>query len=397
MNLVEFPSAHSRIEHLDSAGFPVVTIILPGGELWQTWADYRQRFKIGAQRTHARHVGSLIEFLAAKAHEFHHLEARGRLIQAWADALVMGTVGEDGNDPSGLFWLPMSYSEARKTVQSVTAFGDFLAERGIAPPLNPERVATVAEQIVFWRAWSFKKGASLLGHLRSAVDSRGRSYVAREVSIRKTAHHGGADDLKRFPNDLIVSLLKDGFSARPPHLRWTVWRDQMITLLMHYGGRRVSEPLHMWVGDVEPNSTDPTRCIPWIHHPSEGYIEHVDPRTGTAKRLRRDVYLRLVHGIRPLNLRTAPETGWIQTTDADHRYEAARILVRCRSGSAFLATLQLLPRGASAGIETSVPLHHPRRRSNDPRGLYEGPRSGSSADRLGTCKASRHDPAWTPP
>jgi len=305
MRLVEFPVAHSRVEHLDASGFPAVSIILSDGSIWPAWSEYRVRLGIGTQRSQARHIGYLIDFLAARSREFQPLASRGLLLQAWADALVMGTLGADGNDEAGLFWLPLSYSEAKKAVNTVTQFGDFLAAKGISLPLNAERPATVSEQIMFWRAWSYKKGAALLGHLHTAVNMHRASLVGREVDVRKLVDHSSPlDEVKRFPNHAIVPLLRDGFSARPPHLRWTSVRDQLITLLLHYGGRRMSEPLHMWVGDVEPNPNDPTRCVPWIHHPTDGLIQHQDSRTSAVKNIRRDQFLMLVYGLRPLTVQT---------------------------------------------------------------------------------------------
>ncbi|MBR9971815.1 gamma-mobile-trio recombinase GmtY [Magnetospirillum sulfuroxidans] len=306
MNLIESSRAHWRVEHLDAVGLPVVSILLPGGIPWTTWSDYRHRLGIGAQRSQARHIGSLIEFMDARWRDYLPLERRTLFMQHWVDALVMGTVGPDGDDPSDLFWLPKSAAEVRRSLQTVTAFGDWLAEsRGIRP-LNPERQASLSEQIVFWRGWAKRKDSSLFAHLRSAGRAYEQSRVAREITVRKQSayHENPANETKRFPEESILPLLRDGFSSRPPHLRWTILRDQLITILLHFGGRRISEVLQMWIGDVQPHPSDPTRCVPWVHHPSDGYAEYRDPKTGATGQIRRDEYLRLVYGRAPLTAAT---------------------------------------------------------------------------------------------
>lgn len=304
------PRHHARVEHRDPAGIPVVTILINDGDPWDRWSEYRTRFQIGRQKSVARHVGMFIDFLGARSRDFIPLESRGKLLQAFADALAMGTIALDGTDSTGLRWLPLSSREARLTLADVTAFGDWLEEKGYAPAINPVRKATLAEQIVFWKRWSHRKGVSLLDHLKTRARDVERSMIAREAILRKQKVHQETE-AKAFPENAIVPLLRDGFSARPPHLRWTMLRDQLIVLLLHFGGKRVSETLHMWVGDVERHPQDPTRCIPWIAHPSEGPADWVDPLTNVSRRVKREEYLKLKYGIRPLTLETGRDhVGW---------------------------------------------------------------------------------------
>lgn len=108
-----------------------------------------------------------------------------------------------------------------------------------------------------------------------------------------------------------MPLLRDGFSARPRQSHWTTIRDQMIILLLHFGGKRLSEVLHLWIGDVERHPIDPTRCIPWIAHPTEAVVDWRDPKTNVEKRVTRQECLLLRYGIKPLTLRTgARRVGW---------------------------------------------------------------------------------------
>ena len=302
------PRHHARVEHHDSSNFPVVTILIGNGQPWSRWLEYRVRFQIARQRSVARHIGLFIDFIAARGDEFLPLESRGRLMQAFADALAMGTI--NGRDPHGLWWLPLSIREARLALNDVTAFGDWLEEKGYAPTLNPTRAATLEEQVIFWRRWSHVKEKSLLGHLKSRAGSSQQALVARDAVVRKRAI-SSRQVAKAFPEEAIVPLLQDGFTARSKDLHWTTLRDMLILMLMHFGGKRISEVLHMWVGDVEANPKDRTRCIPWISHPTDGLADWTDPMTGNHTRISRQAYLRLRYNRLPLTLETGRRrVGW---------------------------------------------------------------------------------------
>ncbi|APW35995.1 hypothetical protein RD110_01210 [Rhodoferax koreense] len=47
-------------------------------------------------------------------------------------------------------------------------------------------------------------------------------------------------------------------------------RDILITMLMHYGGLRVSEPFHIYVHDIRPDVINPQMANVRVFHPSEG-------------------------------------------------------------------------------------------------------------------------------
>ena len=302
------PRFHARVEHRDEANFPVVSILIGEGQPWIRWVDYRKRFQIAGQRSVARHIGLFIDFLGARGHEFQALDCRGRLMQTFADALAMGTI--DGRDASRLWWLPLSIREARRALSDVTTFGDWLEEKGYAATLNPTRTATLEEQIIFWRRWSHVKANALLGHLKSRARDSRQALVARDAVVRKQAFSSHQVP-KAFPKEAIVPLLQDGFTGRSRELRWTTLRDQLILMIMHFGGKRLSEVLQMWTGDVEANPKDRTRCIPWISHPTDGFADWVDPMTGNRTRVTRQLYLKLQYNRLPLTLETGRRrVGW---------------------------------------------------------------------------------------
>ena len=287
------PVIHSRIEHLDASGRPVISIVLNGGGEFQVWSDYRdaQALKIGTQRSKALAIGLFIDFIAARGHLHYDQEHRHRLFQAFADALVLGTI-QGGNDLSGLYWLPRSQNAARRAVAAVTEFSDWLAEERGVRPVNPTRRASFAEQIVFWRAWRRSTKASLLKHLKSSARAYAAANTARVVSIRGHKPALPETEAKAFPEGMFSALLRIGFERNGPQ-RWTTYRDQAITLLLHEGGLRLSEPMHLWLDDVFLHPEDHSVAVVRVYHPTDGLREYLDPKTGSKRMITRAEVLRL--------------------------------------------------------------------------------------------------------
>lgn len=305
------PLAHSRAEHFDPSGRPVVSIILTGGEVFEPWSEYRdvQSLEIGTQRTKAHSVGLFIDFIAARGAEHYDKAHRHRIFQDFADALVIGTV-ENGNDPSGLLWLPGNQRTARKAVADVTAFSDWLVEEHGTKPLNPARQATVAEQIAYWRAWKRCSKASLLKHIKATARARKRANVGHVVNVKGHRPALPWSDEPAFPEAMFPKLIQVGFARRPEEA-WTTLRDQMITLLLHEGGLRPSEPMHLWFDDLLCDPTDNTLSIVHVYHPTDGLRAFVDPLTGTERHLSRAEVLRLQYDRVALTLNPGKRrVGW---------------------------------------------------------------------------------------
>jgi hypothetical protein len=304
------PLAHSRIEILDRTGLPLVIIVGPDGAPFSTWQRFVEahRLGIGSQRSYARSLGLFIDFITTNSDAFLPQTERHRMFQAFADALVLGTVKE-GTDPSGLWWFPHSARAARRAVVEVTAFTDWLYESGAANPVNPTRAATLAERLAFWQAWQRSSNASLLRHLKSASRARAQANTARVVDARRREPIS-TQGAKAFLEELFADLLTTGF-RHPRPLRWTTMRDQMIALLLHGGGLRLSEALHLWVIDVFKAPDDPNEALVKVFHPSEGLVHYRDPKSGHTRPLRRAEYLRLVYDRKPLtDLPGRKAVGW---------------------------------------------------------------------------------------
>jgi len=326
MQLTSSPLVHSRIEHADGSGFPAVSILISGVGVFEGWDAYRDTRSLGisSQRSYARSIGLFLDYCTAFGSRFLDQPERHKLFKAFADALIRGTV-EDGGDPTGLYWLPRTRNLSGRIVSEVTEFSDWLAEDHGVKPLNPERRASVAEQIVFWRAWRQSSARSLLKHLKSAGHSGRRLHSrtdARMVNVRGSKPATPQGDKRAFPDQLFPDLLRNGF-RRPVRVAWTTLRDQLIALLLHEGGLRLSEALHLWIDDVFVRHEDPASAVVRVYHPREGLRAYEDPVTGNSRTVTRAEYLRLAYGRAPLTeLPGRKAVGWKEPllTNATEKY-----------------------------------------------------------------------------
>lgn len=207
-------------------------------------------------------VRLLLEFMEAN-HGFYD-EPRA-LFTAFSDALFTGTVSNIG-DPSGLWWQPRQPNDAGKLIGHITKFTDWLAlvNEDAKLQLNPWRQATRHEERLNWAAYSHRRDNAFLSHLWRSKPQIGQSRVVRSRSLpleRQTP-------AKAFPEEYLDLLLSEGFRRRLRDLRGrTDLRNVLITLLMHYGGLRLSEALSLWSDDV---SEEAGEIIVRVHHPEYG-------------------------------------------------------------------------------------------------------------------------------
>ena len=113
------------------------------------------------------------------------------------------------------------------------------------------------------------------------------------------------DPVKYFPADRMQDLLFRGFivpgKQNSPRIEERLnLRDILITMLMHYGGLRVSEPFHLFLHDVTHDDTDPGSALVRVFHPSLGQAP-ADLRDAKGKPVAcdRTTYLRDKHGLQP--------------------------------------------------------------------------------------------------
>lgn len=107
------------------------------------------------------------------------------LFQTFSKRLYTGTIGEDGLDPSGLYWVPSSTSNVNKHIHRLTAFTNWLADKQGTAPMNPLRDATPHEQRLNYAAWYRK--TKMISSVISKIKPSIKPSVRREPL--RDAHH----------------------------------------------------------------------------------------------------------------------------------------------------------------------------------------------------------------
>ena len=284
-----------------------------------------QRHAVGA-------VGLFVDFMVANAATLNHYGDR-KVFALFAEALVTGTLDLEGQDPSGLFWEPRTVSRARRLLGSVTAFSDWLTNRYGARPLNPTREATIAEQIAYWRRLDRRKPHALLGYTTYRSEHQHRAQIARTVGIRRKPTTAIGREVMIFPSDRIWDLLFTGFAVRGTqhspkiHERLSL-KDILITILLHGGGLRMSEPFHLFVWDVGIDPQNPRSAVVRLYHPEQGAApaDYVDPLSGRYIAGDREEYLRVQWQMQPRTLVEGRfKAGWKDLHLLDQREKYALV------------------------------------------------------------------------
>lgn len=228
------------------------------------------------------------------------------LFSTFAKRLYTGTAGQNGLDPSGLYWKGHSDKRVAKLVGQLSEFSDWMAKHYGTKPLNPWRTATRSEEILAWGAWHHRRDRSFLGHTWDREKDSLEMTRARNSLLKKNLviDH---ESVKYFSEDHIQDLLFNGFivpgKQNSPRLEERLnLRDILITLLLHYGGLRMSEPFHLFVQDVLSDPLNSERAWVRIYHPRSGTapLDLLDIN-GKPTRCNREVYLKNKCGMRPRN------------------------------------------------------------------------------------------------
>ncbi|MGX1742410.1 gamma-mobile-trio recombinase GmtY [Bosea sp. NPDC055353] len=273
---------------------------------------FRERnFSLASEEVYARAIGQLIDFLAARGNLYRDVEQRPQFFNGFAHALKHGTIAA-GHDPTGLWWVPRSTDNVRKLLAAALEFSDWLVLKADATSLNPWRKASYAEEMAFLRRWNRASANSLLKHLKTNPDINSVQSARRNAF--PTSRPSRVDTPPpAFPEKLFPKFLYDGFirpgraASAKPHLRQNL-RDMLITLLMHGGGLRVSEPFHIFVEDIFEDPNDNSIAHVRVFHPSDGMMDVEDPLLGPRK-INREAYLKIHHGRTPLD-QVGKRTGW---------------------------------------------------------------------------------------
>jgi hypothetical protein len=258
-------------------------------------------------------VEMLLDYMAAN---HAHFDKPEDLFEMFTQRVYAGTIGEDGRDPSNLYWLPKRTKTGKQLLTMLSEFSDWMHKRYGAMPLNPWREATAFEQRLNWAAFINKSRRSFLGHLDGYEGATDAAKQARNTRQRRVPT-GDNGETKAFPDDRFVELLFVGFTVpgkqdSPDIVERYDWRGICITILMHWGGLRISEPFHLWVSDVTNDPLKPDEACVRVYHPIDGAAPK-DFRGPDGRYLpNREAYLRARYpGYRPRNKETGNrKAGW---------------------------------------------------------------------------------------
>lgn len=276
-----------------------------------------------------RAIGCLYDYL----HVMRDANQPDRPITYLSDfvqALLSGTIGPDGDDSTGLYWPPTSWSRISETLSFVNAFSDYCVRQYDTDILNPKVAATFHERLVAYRKLDVRNEHSLLKHLGVSKVEKERANLARAVQSPRSPK---VSDLSppRFPPAALNKLLSQGYrrNGRGQRLsdRYNL-RDMMICILQRFGGLRASEPFHLYVTDVLENKREPGAAEVRIYHPELGRFSYRDPLAGEIIHASRTEFLRARYGLTPRNQLTNKKlAGWKELmldVDAPHYYAIVR-------------------------------------------------------------------------
>lgn len=218
------------------------------------------------------------------------------IFESFIHAVYHGTYSRDGRDPTKLGWFPTNTKTANQKLRMLNEFSDWMVNNGYAEQcLNPWTHATASEERLNWISWYRKNGHSFLGHLGASENVSAGMSQARKIKLRRQST-SNIQPAKAFPANFETALLREGF-VRPGKqdekdiLKKYDWRGICIAMLMLYGARRVSEPFHLWTGDVIENPTRPNEALVRIYHPQDGQAPD-DKKINGRRVANREAYLK---------------------------------------------------------------------------------------------------------
>ena len=255
-------------------------------------------------------VALLMDYMEANKNLFHDPKV---LFQTFAKRMYSGTIGEDGLDPSGLYWIPSSAGQVSTHINRLTAFTDWLSKKQGTEAVNPLRDATPHEQRLNYAAWFRKNQNDFLGHIE---DKSINKTIRKARTIKgRTPLTIIEDDAIAFPEKHWNSFFTEGVGgAKDPRVRL---RDKLVLLLLHGGGMRESEALTLWVTDVFEDPYNPDIAIVRIYNEVGGQAP--DGWRSRSGKQTREAYLKQEYGRIPrVKMFGTSRVGW-KSRVVDHR------------------------------------------------------------------------------
>ncbi len=240
------------------------------------------------------------------------------LFGTFAVRLYSGTIGDDGHDPSGLYWLPVSTDTANGTIVSLNGLTDYLANANKTKSMNPLRAASSYEERLNYAAWYKKNNHNFLGHIRNKSINQ-TAKLARNLKGRRGLVASSDDSAISFDEKLFAQFYSKGMGSGSDFR--SNLRNQLILLMMHFAGCRESDCLHLWVEDVFDDPFVTGSAIVRLYHPEDG----ASPNDWHSKsgQKNRSAYLKEKYGLTARNKMVGTQrVGWktVVTNNSKENY-----------------------------------------------------------------------------
>lgn len=250
-----------------------------------------------------RSVGMFLEYLQTNPAE----RDTYRLFQNFAQRLYTGTFDRTtGLDLTGLCWAPRSPQDASHIITHLTDFFDWLGEmRPEAARVNSRYAGGAFDRQTDETAYQYRRSRAFLGHTWAAnASSAETGHRVRGRRLPKVEK----GEPPAFPEERFEELMLKGFCVAGRH----DYRGMLITLLLHGGGFRESEPFHLYILDVFPDPANARQAKVLIHHPSHGAApSDWRDEKGKSRKGNRTEYLAHQFGLVPrTDLMDRRHAGW---------------------------------------------------------------------------------------
>lgn len=298
----------AKVVQDDSGVFTEIPVLLDQNqEVIQPLMKYVLKLKRDGRspstlNVYVKAVQMLLEYIVANQSGFISSHA---MFESFTSRLYTGTISKEGLDPSGLYWLPCSKQLVKSYISALSRFTDWLVDKYDAKSLNPLVKADSYTQRLNYAAWFRKNQNDFLGHIKDTHISSTIRY-ARSIQGRRPLGKQKNDAIE-FPERHFSDFYFNGLGDKKT--RHAALRDQLILLLMHGGGLRESEALHLWIDDVFEDRFNPNSVKVCIYHPEDGKAPN-GWRSATGKTTRA-AYLKEKYALSPRNqLIGKKRVGW---------------------------------------------------------------------------------------
>ena len=257
--------------------------------------------------THSTYL--LMQYMEANKHCFHDPV---QLFQSFTLALYEGTIGDNGLDPSNLYWLPSRNKTTNGVINAISGLTDWLSENHNVNNMNPLREADSFEKRLNYAAWFRRSHNDFLGHIKDRSISDTVNKV-RSISGRQLM--ATSSDAIAFSEPLFGRFFLEGIGGASD--RRVIVRNQLIILMMHFTGCRISDSLHLWVQDVHYDHNDEKKANVRLYHPEDGLAP--DGWKSSKGSTNRAAYLREKYALTSRNRITGTQhVGW-KNRISDHK------------------------------------------------------------------------------